>query len=66
MHTKPMAESKGTFQGGWKSVRNGYKCSCGSSNIKKKEWESSCGGYEDTKYECSDCNKVWWVDGPDS
>ena len=29
-------------------------------------WNSSDGGFSDTKYRCDSCDKIWWVDGPDS
>jgi len=40
---------------------------CGKNdNIWLKVWHSHCGGYEDNRYECKICYKVWWIDGPDS
>lgn len=29
-------------------------------------WESSCGGYEDYRYECSNCAYGYWIEGPDA
>ncbi len=46
-----------------------YTCrQCGRQTATCQEWESSCGGYEDYKYTCTDaaCGYVWWVDGIDS
>jgi len=42
------------------------KCTCGSKDVKYRIHESSCGGYEDAEYHCMDCDKTWWVDGPDA
>lgn len=66
MHTKPMEDSEGTFN---KPNSCFYKCrKCGENTATCRSWESSCGGYEDYKYECQnkDCKFVWWVDGIDS
>ena len=44
-----------------------FKCrKCSSSYIVYRDWESSCGGYEDTHYKCVDCGFDWWVEGIDS
>ena len=65
MHTKPMAESDGEFiQESQKPVRKCPKCK--KIAVYSKDWESSCGAYEDTKYTCSECGYYWWVDGIDS
>lgn len=69
MHIKPANDDTGKFDGDWKPARTAdvvFKCRCGSNNIWCRIWESSCGGFEDTKYECRDCNLTWWVDGPDA
>lgn len=29
-------------------------------------WESSCGGFEDYRYVCTQCKTFHWVDGCDS
>lgn len=43
------------------------KCrKCGSDNVTYCVWESSCGGYEDYRYDCRSCGYLWWVDGVDS
>lgn len=75
MHSQPMSESQGEFQDDWKHavVKDaegndvGWPCrKCDGRNVYYKEWESSCGGYEDMKYECRDCKRTWWVEGADS
>lgn len=63
-HMAPMADSEGTFNNQQKSTR---PCRhCGGTEVYYRVWESSCGGYEDEKYECRDCGKMWWIDGIDS
>lgn len=44
------------------------KCiKCHATNcISVELWESSCGGYEDEKFTCSNCKYTWWVEGPDA
>ena len=65
MHTGSMSELDGKFNEWFES--NGGVCpNCGSRDVKYRSWESSCGGYEDYKYKCSNCGEIWWVDGPDS
>lgn len=70
MHTKPMAESEGTFGDEWKPTKAenpDFKCrKCGSDDIWYRVWDSSCGGYEDTKYECRGCKRTWWVESADA
>ena len=39
---------------------------CNTHEVKYYIWESSCGGYEDVKYNCTNCHYTWWVDGIDS
>jgi RecJ-like exonuclease len=40
---------------------------CGEpGGIEVREWESSCGGYDDYKYRCNNCNSSWWIEGPDA
>lgn len=39
---------------------------CKKKSIVYSIWDSHCGGYEDTKYKCTNCKHYWWVDGPDS
>lgn len=64
MHTGPMPESDGTFNGYRKS---GRPCrECGAMEVYFRVWESSDGAYEDEKYECRHCGRKWWVDGIDS
>lgn len=65
MHTGPMPETAGTFDG-WKQETE-YGCrKCDSRNVQSKCWESSCGGYEDYKFKCGSCGHTWWVEGPDA
>jgi DNA-directed RNA polymerase subunit M/transcription elongation factor TFIIS len=65
MHTQPMAESEGEFTE--EDRMPVAKCpKCKKFSVYYKVWESSCGGYEDTKYTCSECDYYRWVDGPDS
>lgn len=65
MHTGPMKDSEGDFQQ-WKD--HPTPCRRCSGAVKYREWESSCGGYEDYQYRCqnSACGHSWWVDGCDS
>lgn len=39
---------------------------CKSGEVEYRDWESSCGGYDDTHYRCKDCGHSWWVEGPDA
>lgn len=40
---------------------------CGQTGgIEYREWESSCGGYEDYKYRCKKCDSSWWIEGADA
>ena len=70
MHTAPMPESDGTFESDWKPTKPEnptFTCrACGSDNVWYRVWESSCGGYEDVKYHCRACGRVWWVEGADA
>ena len=66
MHTEPMPESAGTFS---KPEEQLYRCyGCGKETAQCKAWDSSCGGYTDYKYTCTDpaCGKVHWEEGADS
>ncbi len=68
MHSKPMPESSGTFQDDWQpSDRACPKCNQ-TGQVFWRLWESSCGGYEDEKFQCRnpECRHVWWIDGIDS
>jgi transposase-like protein len=60
----------GEYTNGWTKAiisNPNFKCrKCGSIHISFKDWESSCGGYEDTHYRCDDCNYDWWVESSDS
>jgi RecJ-like exonuclease len=66
MHTKPMSESEGTFDKDWQATTLPCR-GCGKEgHVYVRTWESDCGGYEDDKYQCRACGKVWWIDGPDA
>lgn len=65
MHTKAMSETEGTFQEQRPSKRKCPKC---ESAMTYQVWESSCGGYEDLKFTCTNksCGHTLWIDGIDS
>ncbi len=57
------------FTSDWKpSERPEVPChNCGEpGQIEWREWESSCGGYEDYQHRCNACGHTWWVEGPDA
>lgn len=62
MHAKPISESDGD----WEPCD--MKCpGCGEAgHVFCRIWESSCGGYEDFRYECRKCGNSWWIEGPDA
>ena len=64
MHTGPMKESEGTFTKG--ALTNRVCKNCGNQNVYVKVWESNDGAYEDEKFTCGTCGRVYWVDGIDS
>ena len=39
---------------------------CGVHAVSMREWESSCGGWEDYQYKCHHCGHTWWVEGIDA
>lgn len=39
---------------------------CPSTTVTYRIWESTCGGYEDHHFTCTECGHDWWVDGPDA
>lgn len=61
-HTRQMSESEGELG---KKTPCDRKCPYCGGAMTYQEWESSCGGYDDTKYTCVN-GHVWWVDGPDA
>lgn len=69
MHTGPMADSEGMFQG-WtpcKVDNPDFKCRiCGSDEVRYRTWDSSDGAYTDYQYECKGCERTWWVEGADA
>jgi hypothetical protein len=66
-HTPAMADSEGVFNDR-KPVTNGWACPhCKAiGGITYRKWESSCGGWEDLNYHCTNCGTSWWVEGIDS
>lgn len=57
------------FETDWEPVKDAsVPCrKCGEpGGVEVREWESSCGGYEDYKYRCNNCNQSWWIEGPDA
>ena len=63
-HTQPMSEGDGTFTA---EGRTRHLCrKCEADEVTVKLWESSCGGYEDARYNCAACGHIWWVDGADA
>jgi hypothetical protein len=63
-HMRPMSESEGKFTNTKYNVCECRKCK--GTNVKCQRWESSDGAYEDWKYVCDDCGRVWWVEGADA
>lgn len=64
-HMAPMADSQGEFKD-YKPAEGALCRSCKAPDVMYREWESSCGGYEDYNYKCRACGRSWWVDGIDS
>ena len=56
------------YQSDWTLIEDDVPCrKCGvKGGIEVWKWESSCGGYEDYHYRCTNCGKDWWVEGPDA
>lgn len=69
MHSKPMADSEGTFDG-WKPTaaeNPDYSCrKCSSRDVYYRTWDSSDGAYTDYQYHCRGCDRKWWVEGADA
>lgn len=65
MHTKTMRDSDGDFNE-WQTAQTRSCRKCGSLKVQYREWESSCGGWEDYQFRCQQCGHTWWVDGADS
>ena len=65
MHTKPMSEHEGKFEKPNPCERACPRC---GATMTEKVWTSDCGGYEDTKYSCTNqlCCYFYWIDGADS
>lgn len=64
MHINSVPESSGDLNEPKQTDRTCVNCK--QQTVTYQIWESSCGGYEDFKYTCSNCKKVWWIDGIDS
>lgn len=64
-HTAPMADSQGEFSE-FKTQPEVPCRKCGVHAVSMREWESSCGGWEDYQYKCHHCGHSWWVDGIDA
>jgi DNA-directed RNA polymerase subunit M/transcription elongation factor TFIIS len=65
MHTAPMTDSQGEFAEF--KVQPEIACrKCGTHAVSMREWESSCGGWEDHQYKCHHCGHTWWVEGIDA
>lgn len=65
MHTKAVQDSEGVFS---KPETTSVRCRTKDcpGPVTCKTWESSCGGFEDDRCECTTCRRVWWVEGPDA
>ncbi len=66
MHTAPMSELDGQFTEALPTERECDKC---GAPMTVQEWDSSCGGFTDYKYTCTNrpqCQRIYWVDGGDS
>jgi ssDNA-binding Zn-finger/Zn-ribbon topoisomerase 1 len=61
-HVQPKPEHEGTLSPPEPSTRTCRTC---GAPMQAQLWESSCGGYEDSKYTCP-AGHVEWVDGIDS
>jgi len=63
MHIESMSDFDGTFEESRVAL---VVCKCGSEDVTARDWESSCGGYNDTKYICNKCQHKWWMEGADA
>lgn len=56
------------YETDWTPVKDEVPCrKCNEvGGIEVREWESSCGGYDDYHYRCTKCSADWWIDGPDA
>ena len=54
----------------WRKAETSDAVPCRKCNelgsVEYREWESSCGGYEDYHYRCTACGQDWWIEGPDA
>lgn len=65
MHTKPMRDNEGVFSE-WEPAPTVACRKCKKHSVQVSQWESNDGGYEDYKFQCTDCKYIWWVEGIDS
>lgn len=59
----------GKYCAGWQSttpINPNFKCKCGSNDVEYRDWQSNCGGFEDTHYRCKTCGHSWWVESADA
>lgn len=51
----------------WKPVvMAGYTCPKCAGPLQYRDWESSCGSFEDQQFKCTACGHSWWCEGPDA
>jgi hypothetical protein len=61
VHTGPVP---GEFTTDW--VETSIACpKCRQRTVRRRTWESSCGGYEDHQFRCT-CGETWWIESSDS
>ena len=57
-----------SYTSDWAPVKDDVPCrKCGEiGGVEVRDWESSCGGFDDYHYRCLKCNEDWWIEGPDA
>lgn len=64
MHTGPVS---GDYTSDWRPVViAGVVCRKCGGQLRYRDWESSCGGFEDQEINCTACDHTYWVEGPDA
>lgn len=63
MHDTPMSDLAGLFSD---EQSTDVRCPNDGGPCVVSTWESTCGGYEDFRYRCTQCGHTWWVEGPDA
>lgn len=54
-----IAQAQGIFTSD--KEKSEVKCpKCGLNDIWYRTWESSCGRYEDYRFDCGSCGIIWW------